>query len=61
MDPNAALRNMREAISRTWEAEGEADRLAAAEDLAVAAEALDSWLSTGGFLPSGWAAAEPAA
>jgi hypothetical protein len=61
MDPNEALRNAREALSRMrhelsfsqardWNTIEEK-----AEDLADAFEALDGWLSKGGFLPSAWA------
>lgn len=54
MDPNEALRDLREALSQ-WHAAEDDDNsfnsLVAAENLAAAAEALDTWLSKSGFLP----------
>lgn len=57
MDPNAALAKAREALVRFEEAyrEQTTEEIIAAEDLADAFEALDGWLSRGGFLPEGWA------
>ena len=59
MDPNAALANLRDATGLASAlADGDpvdytAEQILA--DLAEAAEALDEWLSKGGFLPSAWA------
>ena len=61
MDPDEALKNAREALRliRDKEQEGYRDwggRHEAQEfvDLADAFEALDGWLSKGGFLPKAW-------
>lgn len=64
MDPNetlkcakAALREMREADK----AGDDEDRyMLAAADVAEYFEALDEWLSKGGFLPADWDAMRPA-
>lgn len=61
MDPNVALETMRRLsarLFRTLDAEegGGVDTEDALE-LAEAAQALDQWLSRGGFLPSDWAKA----
>lgn len=57
MDPNAALkeaREMREAM-RAWLAvDCVRAALEAAEMMADRFEALDEWLSNGGFLPNEW-------
>ena len=57
MDPNEALKNAREAaaflLSPPLRTEG-SDVIKAAATLAEAFEALDGWLSKGGFLPHGW-------
>ena len=58
MDPNETLAGLREALNRYHEAPDEAAEAEAAEDAAVAAEALDAWLSRGGFLPAAWGNAE---
>ncbi len=68
MDPNAALTAMREAIEeikgiedRCGERDGEvlpidvATLQHTAFELASFAEALDGWISRGGFLPRAWA------
>lgn len=51
VDPNAALENAREAIRRI---QTEKDTDAYVADLVDAFEALDGWLSRGGFLPEEW-------
>lgn len=60
MDPNAALREMRAAIQRFRVAQEmgdhEEDQLGEAGQAVEFAEALDEWLSRGGFLPTEWAA-----
>jgi hypothetical protein len=56
MDPNEALSNLRAAAERvnaSLDAEQPVDEDDARE-LADAAQALDGWLSRGGFLPDGW-------
>jgi hypothetical protein len=50
MDPNEALIKAREALKRYCVSGDEAE----ASDLADAFEALDTWLSKGGFLPDAW-------
>jgi hypothetical protein len=62
MDPDEALRTLRRAISEYWHAVANDDVPAerdAGHDAVEAAEALDGWLSKGGFLPSGWILADP--
>ncbi len=56
MDPNATLATLRNAIIQMDAAESSADLSyqIAAEELRDAAEALDDWLSKGGFLPDAW-------
>ncbi len=60
MDPNQALINARVALLRLREVLADEDppepgsELAHAADLADAFEALDGWLSKGGFLPESW-------
>lgn len=58
MDPNEALKTLRrqaaEVLDR-YENNRTGKRFAdAAYDLAQAAEALDSWIKGGGFLPQDW-------
>ena len=55
MDPDTALENAREALAvyaRRYRDKGTG--LSEADDLADAFEALDGWLSRGGFLPDAW-------
>lgn len=56
MDPDEALKNAREALQvfRAWHGRKEGINEASAEQLADAFEALDGWLSKGGFLPADW-------
>lgn len=56
MDPNEALANMRRWIAAVNEAKTRDDLAICAVDLAQAAEALDEWLSGGGFPPDAWSA-----
>lgn len=63
MDPNAVLQDLRDALSAFWSAQTTAagavlasPLAGAADDLATAADALDSWLRKGGFLPTDWSA-----
>jgi len=57
MDPNASLAQLR-AAALEWEqavvARDERAQLTAATQALEAAQALDSWLSSGGFLPAAW-------
>jgi hypothetical protein len=64
VDPDQALKNAREAAQRyraSNEVEGERNGSEAAFDLVDAFEALDGWLSKGGFLPEDWAKGRPTA
>jgi hypothetical protein len=54
MDPNEALRIIREARAEIF-SEGEPYAPSMVYRLAEATDALDTWLSTGGFLPGAWA------
>lgn len=58
MDPNDTLRMIRAYVKRIqdWEAgkPGDEDIPALASALAEYAEAMDEWLSKGGFPPSAW-------
>jgi hypothetical protein len=57
MDPNEALKNARHAgldLRRERDGGNCEDIHTAADDLAEAFEALDGWLSKGGFLPDAW-------
>ena len=51
MDIDAALANMRELVKAALESEAYG---ITAEDLAEQFESIDTWLSSGGFLPVGW-------
>lgn len=52
MDPNEALRQLRELVHTCLYSEDEAPDIAT--DLAQQFEALDEWLSKGGFPPDAW-------
>lgn len=52
MDPNQALKNARASVARIDESITPSEEDVAA--LADAFEALDGWLSGGGFLPTEW-------
>lgn len=59
MDPDAALRVARERARELLERGADASSLDvanAADELAEAFDALDGWLSRGGFLPDAWSA-----
>lgn len=51
MDPNANLLEQREIVSRMLDSRG---KKGDGERLAELVEALDEWISNGGFLPSRW-------
>jgi len=63
MDPNEALKNLREAIaSATGQQDADTDHGSfcvvnnrTVTDIINSFEALDEWLSRGGFLPADWA------
>jgi hypothetical protein len=50
MDPNATLRKLRELVMRVQGGTGRVDP----EEFAELVEALDGWLTSGGFLPEAW-------
>lgn len=54
MDPTAALHDLREAIRDAENPDQYTDREVAIEQVAASFEALDTWLSNGGFLPAEW-------
>jgi hypothetical protein len=55
MDIDQALEDMREALADLDQATSISQESDAAERLATAATAIDTWLSKGGFLPAAWA------
>ena len=59
MNPNEALKDAREALKNVLGARGrEHTNMEALDKLADAFEALDGWMSRGGFLPTEWAKGE---
>lgn len=58
MDPNTALQNAREASKKIGEATTPDEAASAAVDLMLYFDALDKWLSEGGFLPIDWGEAK---
>lgn len=57
MDPNATLENLRLWVERLHYNEKQPDYLRTQEDYSEAVEsfeALDEWLTKGGFLPEAW-------
>jgi hypothetical protein len=57
MDPDVTLKEIRAAMSDWLNAEDDAldaNSTAAADRLVGHFQALDDWLSKGGFLPAGW-------
>lgn len=59
MDPNETLKRIRELARRVRETErvdpnNFSTYTANADELAFAIDALDSWITRGGFLPSDW-------
>lgn len=53
MDPDAALQQIRDEIAKCKELEKD-DQYMGAFPLVDLVEALDGWLSKGGFLPKAW-------
>jgi hypothetical protein len=60
MDPNAALKNIREAVGelRNQDDDGVLDGTSQVGFLLESVEALDEWLTKGGFLPDAWSTQE---
>ena len=55
MDPNEALRRIREIVEKTYDKEmSSASVEEMFNDLVDHFEALDDWLTKGGFLPNAW-------
>jgi hypothetical protein len=54
MDPNEILARLREALSDYRNSDGSESIWTALESVAELFEALDGWLSRGGFLPDAW-------
>jgi hypothetical protein len=57
MDPDVALQEIRTAMGDWLDAEDDAldvNSIAAGDRLVSNFQALDDWLSKGGFLPAGW-------
>ena len=55
MDPNEALRRIREIVEKTYDKEmSSASVEEMFNDLVDHFEALDDWLIKGGFLPNAW-------
>lgn len=56
MDPNEALRRIRGVVQRIGDdaSARTLDAFSELEEITDAAQALDEWLSKGGFLPDGW-------
>lgn len=61
MDPNAALKNIREAVGelRNQDDDGVLDGTSQVGFLLESVEALDEWLTKGGFLPTAWQRTDP--
>jgi hypothetical protein len=58
VDPDEALKNARAAIAQIRNADEGRVAIEGGEILADAFEALDGWLSKGGFLPKDWTGAK---
>ena len=57
MDPDVCLDNIHDTIEKIDWAGNDSEIAVYVEDLAGYIEAMDSWLSNGGFLPSKWSKA----
>jgi hypothetical protein len=55
MDPNATLAGLRELVERVQNGTGRVD----ADEFAEKFEALDGWITKGGFLPADWSRGAP--
>lgn len=60
MDPNIALHDLREAVNEAANPDQYTDMEVVAEKIVEAFDALDGWLSRGGFLPGDWSKGENA-
>lgn len=60
MDPNEALKNIRE-LTQVIQSGSPTDAtvLSLASELAEAVDNLDMWLTTGGYLPRSWEVEDP--
>jgi len=56
MDSNETLRQLRETITAWRQAKNGADKIRAGAQIVELIEALDGWLSAGGFAPADWIA-----
>jgi hypothetical protein len=54
MDPDEALWQLRSSITEYRNAAGQAQALGAADRVVDHADALDRWLTGGGFAPAAW-------
>lgn len=54
MDPNAALRHIRRLVTEWRETDDTGDATEILQRLSDSVAALDTWLSTGGFVPDPW-------
>ena len=54
MDPNQVLIDLRDLAQDIREGTGEYDLVDTAETMSAGFEALDTWLTRGGSLPSDW-------
>ena len=54
MDPNAALKSARECMSTACMTDDDEIKEEALTNMMGAFDALDGWLSRGGFLPADW-------
>lgn len=54
MDPNEALKRMRELSDELDRFEDDRTRSLIAEDMASVWDGLDRWMTRGGFLPADW-------
>jgi len=54
MDPDEVLRRVRALVKALGDSEDASDSLLLGVALVEAFEALDGWLSRGGFLPAAW-------
>lgn len=62
MDPDTALESARRAQSKWNDASANGDvrmALEAGDELSKAFEAIDQWMTKGGFPPRGWTKVEP--